>query len=80
MAGPMNDTALTIGKLCVGGDWACAHGDPAGLRYVAQRLAVYSQEPLHCELLALAEACYSDPDRAVVLWPQIRDKLYRAGA
>jgi hypothetical protein len=78
MAGRTHETALTIGKLCFGGDWACAHGDPSGLRYVAQRLAVSSQEPLHCELLALADVCYSDPDRAAVLWTQLRDKLPRS--
>ena len=81
MFGPANqsrETAHTIGQLCFGGDWACAHGDPSGLRHIAQRLANYSQEPLHRELLALADACKCDPDRAVALWSEIKEKLYRA--
>jgi hypothetical protein len=66
-----------IGKLCVGGDWACAHGDLAGLRQVALQLAAFAQEPLHCELAELADACRRDPDRAGRLWAELKDKLYR---
>lgn len=74
-----HETAHAIGELCVGGDWACAHGDLSGLRDVAQRLAVYAPEPLHCELVELASACISDPDRAGVLWNRLKNELYRSG-
>jgi hypothetical protein len=61
----------------VGGDWACAHGDLSGLRYVAQQLADYAAEPVHCELVELATACREDPDRAVALWNRLKPRLYR---
>lgn len=35
------ETVHTIGELCVGGDWACAHGDFSALREVTQQLAAY---------------------------------------
>ena len=66
----------TIGKLCVGGDWACAHGDFAGLRHVAQQLADYAPEPIHCELARLAAACISEPRRAAALWDRLKNQLY----
>ncbi|MBS1124505.1 MAG: hypothetical protein H6Q90_6733 [Deltaproteobacteria bacterium] len=71
-------TPHAIGELCVGGDWACAHGDLAALRHVAQRLAVHAREPVHCELLDLAEACNYDPDHAVELWVRIKDRVLHA--
>ncbi len=67
--------ALTVGQLCVGGDWACANGDLGGLRDVAGLLAALSDEPLHCELAQLGDACRSDPDRAVASCFEIRDRL-----
>lgn len=70
-------TSSAIGKLCVGGDWACAHGDLGGLRYVARQLADYVPEPMHCELDALATACAADPDRAIALWARLKSRLYR---
>lgn len=69
--------ASTIGTLCFGGDWACAHGDFAGLREVAQRLADYVPEPVHCDLAALAAACTSDPEEAAELWDRLKGRLYR---
>lgn len=66
-----------IGKLCVGGDWACANGDFGGLGSVAQQLADYVAEPVHCELAALAAACESDPERAAALWDALKSRLYR---
>lgn len=74
------DTVISIGQLCVDGDAACAQGDVAALRDVAQRLAACSPEPLHCELLALVDVCLAEPDRGPELWPDLRDKLYRASA
>ena len=73
----MPDASKTIGKLCAGGDWACAHGDYGGLRYVAQQLEVFMPEPIHCELEQLAAACISDPDRAASLWDRLKCRLYR---
>ncbi|HEY5922230.1 MAG TPA: hypothetical protein VIV11_11190 [Kofleriaceae bacterium] len=64
-----------IGKLCVGGAWACAHGDFGGLRFVAQQLSVYVPEPFHGELVALACLCNDDPDRAAALWNRLKDRL-----
>lgn len=65
-----------IGKLCMGGDWACAHGDFGALRHIAQRLATAAREPLHCELIALADACLDGEDRAAELWHRLRARLY----
>ena len=71
------EVSHAIGELCIGGDWACAHGDFGGLRYVAEQLADCVAEPLHCEFVELAGACYSDPDRASALWARLKDTLYR---
>jgi len=78
-ASTQNETVLAIGELCASGDWACAHGDYAGLRDVAHRLAAYASEPLHCDLIALADVCTSDPARAGVLWNRIKGRLFRSG-
>lgn len=69
--------SAAIGKLCVGGDWACAHGDLSALRHVAQQLADYVPEPIHCELEALSAACAAEPDRAAALWDALKNRLYR---
>lgn len=71
------DLTETIGKLCVGGDWACAHGDFSGLRHVAQQLAAYAPETIQCELAELATACTTDPDRAAALWDRLKNQVYR---
>jgi hypothetical protein len=67
----------TIGELCVGADWACAHGDISALQYIAQQLAAYAREPLHCTLMELVDTCAGDPDRAVLLWYRLKDQVYR---
>jgi len=67
----------TIGQLCVGGDWAWAHGDFGGLRDIVQQLAAYAPEPVHCELVRLAELCLDDLDGAAVLWMRLKDHLYQ---
>jgi hypothetical protein len=66
-----------IGKLCVGGDWACAHGDFSGLRHVAEQLAACAPEPLHCALVELAAACNADPVRAAAIWDRLKTEVYR---
>lgn len=78
-ATPHDETALAIGELCASGDWACAHGDFSALRNVAHRLAAYASEPLHCDLIALADACASDPKRAGALWDRLKSRLFRSG-
>jgi hypothetical protein len=67
--------ARTIAKLCVGGDWACAHGDLAALGDIADRLADYAPETLHCELVALADQCRCDPDGAVAVWMRLKEQV-----
>jgi hypothetical protein len=66
-----------IGELYFGGDWACAHGDLAGLADILQQLASHAGEPLHCELAALAEACHSDPDHVAARWFDLKELLQR---
>lgn len=73
-------TVHAIGELCVGGDWACAHGDFAALRDVSLQLAVQTAEPLHCALIELAAACYCDPDRAVQLWNHLKELIHESTA
>ena len=71
------ETSEAIGKLCVGGDRACANGDVEELRDVAYQLADYLPEPMHCEIEALASACEAQPRRAPALWDALKDRIYR---
>lgn len=64
-----------IGELCVGGDWACAHGDLEALGFVARELASSAAEPLHHDLLVLADECYADPNHAVASWVQLKERF-----
>ncbi len=68
----------TIGELCFGGDWACAHGDVETLGYIAFQLAERAHEPLHCELVALADTCRCDPDRATAAWVRLRELVQQS--
>jgi len=68
-------TARTIGQLCVGGDWACAHGELEALGDVAERLADYTREPLHRELVELSMLCHSDPQQATALWTRLKTQV-----
>lgn len=72
------DRERSIGELCIAGDWACMHGDLAALGDVVRRLAEQTPEPLHCEVVALGEACRVAPDRATAAWGQIK-QLVQAG-
>jgi hypothetical protein len=74
------DTTRAIGKLCVGGDWACANGDFGGLRYVARQLADFVPAPMQRELVKIITACTAEPDRAVALWSTLRSRLVRAAS
>ncbi len=57
----------TISSLCMGGDWACAHGDFAGLREVAHQLGSYVPD-VRQQAEAVVNACRSDIDHASALW------------
>lgn len=71
-------TTRTIGQLAIGGDWACAHGDIGTLGCLARQLSEYMTEPLHCELVALAEQCCADPAGATARWPSLRDLVFQS--
>lgn len=73
-----SEAARAIGALCVGADWACAHGDLAGLRHVARELAAHVPEPLRGKLLEIARACLVDPDRAAARWATVGHGVRRS--
>jgi predicted short-subunit dehydrogenase-like oxidoreductase (DUF2520 family) len=62
-----------IEELCRRGDWACIDGDLRALGDVAAELAGTAPEPMHCELVTLAELCRRDPARAVAAWHRMRE-------
>jgi hypothetical protein len=64
-----------IGKLCLGGDWACANGDLGALGDIAERLITCSPEVLHRELVGLSDLCRCDPDRASAAWVQLKNRV-----
>ena len=68
----------TIGKLCLGGDWACANGDLEALGDIAHRLVVCTPEPLHDELTGLSGLCRSDPDHATAAWVELKSRILRS--
>jgi len=65
----------TIGRLCVEGDRACANGDFAMLRAITEQLAEHVEEPLHCELVALATDC--DDVHLAATWSRLKECVYR---
>lgn len=64
-----------IGKLCVGGDWACSHGDFEALGDIAVQLADFAREPLHCEFVALGALCHDDPEQASAAWLRLKAEV-----
>ena len=68
-----------IGRLCLAGDHACSAGDLLALHEIAQELADFTPEPVHCELTRLAAACRSDPAGAIAAWDAVKASLYREG-
>lgn len=64
-----------IGKLCLGGDWACANGDLEALGDIAARLVPHTAEPLRSELVALSALCRDDPDHATAVWGRLRSRV-----
>lgn len=61
--------------LLFGGDWACAHGDPAGLAEIARQLAMRFGDPLRMELVELSQLCRRDLERASRRWPLLREQV-----
>jgi hypothetical protein len=72
-----HDPPHAISALCLGGEWAMAHGDFAGLRDVARRLEQYVPEVLD-ELQALETACQKDIDRASEIWVHVERRITSA--
>lgn len=66
-------TDRLIEDLCRRGDWACVDGDLRALGDVVKELAEATPDPMHCELVALAELCRRDPARAVAGWHRVRE-------
>ena len=64
-----------IGKLCLGGDWACANGNLGALGDIAERLITCSPKALHRELVGLSDLCRRDPDRASAAWVQLKNRV-----
>lgn len=67
----------TISELCREGDHVCEVGDHIALADIAWDLVARTHEPLHCELVPLADRC-ADPERATAAWCELKDKLQRA--
>lgn len=76
MPAPLADPSSTD-ELCIEGDYAWADADLLTLREVIDRLAERAPEPLHRHLLELSEACVSDPERALVMWAEVKDRIPR---
>jgi len=68
------DPVHAISALCLGGEWACAHGDFAALRDVARRLEPYVPEVVD-ELHQLETACRHDIDHASELWVAVERRI-----
>ena len=69
---------LDIEQLVLGGDWACAHGNLEGLEDVAQQLAEIADEPVHSELLAVAQECRTNPEHAIRHWYAAKQRTLKA--
>jgi hypothetical protein len=74
MTTDQHDATRAISALCNGGEWACAHGDFAGLRDVARRLEQYVPEVLD-ELHELETACQSNIDHASEIWVHVEHRI-----
>jgi hypothetical protein len=70
--GERDVTAPQASALLFGGDWACAHGDTAGLAHVAKLLAPHVPADRRAELAELARLCRSDHEHACERWLVLR--------
>lgn len=64
-----------MGQLCIGGDWACAHGNFETLQFLARSIAELTPEPLRREVADLALRCATDPEHAVEAWVVLTDRV-----
>lgn len=67
-----------LGVLLVGGDWACAHGDLAGLAEVAKRLGSLTKGEIRTEAFTLARLCVADHQLAAGRWFELRTRMHAA--
>lgn len=72
--------ARMIGRLCLGGDWACANGDLDALGDIAARLARCSPEAMRGELTRLAACCRGELHQATVAWVQLKNRALRSAS
>jgi hypothetical protein len=70
------NTSHEVGELVVGGDWACAHGDFSTLHFIGERLATHAASSLKTKLLAFAEHCLDNPERAATEWASLRTRCF----
>ena len=69
-----------LGRLCIDADHARTNDDFAALQHIARSLAIYAHEPLHCQLVDLADTCQSDVRRASSMWDQLKDRVFAVAA
>ncbi len=67
----------SVGQLCIGGDWACAHGDFETLQFVARSLAELAPERVRKEVADLAQRCVADPEHAAEAWVDLKARVAR---
>lgn len=65
-----------IGVLLFGGDWACAHGDAAGLADVANQLARRMRGTTAADARRVARLCRVEPELAVRGWIDLHERLH----
>jgi hypothetical protein len=74
----LQDSLGAMYRLAVQADCACARSDAGTLESITRQLAFRAIEPLHGDLLDLAEECRYEPVAAIQRWPELRERLYRA--
>jgi hypothetical protein len=74
------ERARAIGELCVEGDRASSLGELDALGAIAERIAAYVEEPLHCELRDVVQRCRGEPAAAIAAWMGLKDRILGTGA
>jgi hypothetical protein len=72
--------ARMIGRLCSGGDWACANGDLDALGEIADRLVRCSPEATRSDLAGLAAHCRGELHQATLAWVQLKNRALRSAS
>ena len=75
---PTSHIARRVGELCLGGDWACAHGDVESLGFIVEELAGLIAGPGDCALGEVVQQCRHDPEAATARWAEVKDRARRA--